>query len=173
MDRLPYSLFRPTGCFVAKPVRRAAVAGSLLLAVGLILGVMPVADLGAKEAQWIWTPDHQQEQVPNVACHFRRTFVLQTPIEGQVTISADDAFELHVNGRQVGQGEYERDLKQIDISRYLVPGKNTVAVKVSNLRGGTAALAARVMVRQRSGWSSYSTDNSWKSMVRPQPLWNT
>ncbi|MCO6457366.1 MAG: HEAT repeat domain-containing protein [Pirellulaceae bacterium] len=149
----------------------------LLFPLAACLSLLAAAGLpdvvAAKEAQWIWWPEHVRDQVPAVTCYFRRSFMLQTPREGQVAIMADDAYELYVNGREVQRGQYEKDLKQIDISGYLAPGRNTVAIKVSNLKGPTAAVAARVMVRQQSGWSSYSTDRSWKAALRPLPLWNT
>jgi putative heme-binding domain-containing protein len=130
--------------------------------------------LAAQDAQWIWTPEHQHERVPQEACFFRKTFSLAAaPENAQIAIAADDRFELYVNSRQVGTGESTQRLIPFNVTRYLVRGRNTVAVKVENVRGGTAALAARVMVKQsEGGWSSYSTDASWKTHLRPLPLWN-
>ena len=60
------------------------------------------------------------------------------------------------------------------LERYLVRGNNIVAVKVYNRGGKTAALAARVTVKESDGqWVAHSTDNSWKTNPRPLPLWNT
>lgn len=127
-----------------------------------------------EEAQWIWYPGHKKGQVPSESCYFRKSFILQAPVEGQITIAADDAYELYLNGRMVGSGEYQKNLKQYDITPYLTRGRNTVAVRVANLEGATAALAARVMVRQNPGqWSSFSSDPSWKTALRPLPLWKT
>lgn len=128
----------------------------------------------AQDAQWIWTAEHKKDAIPQTACHFRKSFTLASvPESGQIIIAADDIYELYVNGRRVGEGEVPKRLDRIDISEYLVKGKNLVAVKVTNKSGPTAALAARVTVKERgSDWASHSTDDSWKTNQKPLPLWN-
>jgi glucose/arabinose dehydrogenase len=138
----------------------------------LALGALPLA---AQEAQWIWTPDHEKEGVPaGAVCHFRKVFSTEKAEAATVAIAADDHYELYVNGRRVGSGSSTRKLTEYDIERYLVRGNNIVAVKVSNRGGKTAALAARVTVKEKEGqWVAHSTDASWKTNPRPLPLWNT
>lgn len=156
----------------ARFAQASRIAIWMALAMAWLAAFSPGTARG-EEAQWIWWPGHAPEQAPQVACHFRKTFPVQIPQEGQVTIVADDKFELFVNGRQVGQGEFHRGMKQFDITRLLTPGRNTVAVRVENLRGGTAALAVRVLVKEPSGWKSHSTDATWRVALNPLPLWNT
>lgn len=148
-----------------------ALAPLAALAV-LALWTVPLA---AQEAQWIWTPDHEKEGVPaGAVCHFRKIFSAEKAEAATVAIAADDHYELYVNGRRVGSGSSTRKLTEYDIERYLVRGNNIVAVKVSNRGGKTAALAARVTVKEKEGqWVSHSTDASWKTNPRPLPLWNT
>ncbi len=78
--------------------RRRAV--TLLLAF-CVLGVLTSPAHG-QEAQWIWSPAHDEGHVPHVACHFRRTVHVRSPQQGQVSIVADDNYELYVNGRTGG-----------------------------------------------------------------------
>lgn len=129
----------------------------------------------AQEAQWIWTPEHEKEGVPSGAvCHFRKGFSVKDAEAASVAIAADDHYELYVNGRRVGTGSSTRRLTEYDIGRFLIRGNNIVAVKVANRGGKTAALAARVTVKEKGGqWAAHSTDESWKTNVRPLPLWNT
>jgi putative heme-binding domain-containing protein len=143
-------------CFIA-----ALLAGTL-------------GEVSAQDAQWIWTPDHKKDAVPQGSCHFRKSFVLGgTPESGQITIAADDTYELFVNGRRVAEGEVPRRLDKHDVSEYLTKGRNLIAVKVTNRTGPTAALAARVSVKERGNdWASHSSDGSWKCSVRPLPLWH-
>ncbi|MEQ8786865.1 MAG: HEAT repeat domain-containing protein [Pirellulaceae bacterium] len=138
---------------------------------GLALAVSPAA---AQEAQWIWTPAHDKDNVPAGACYFRKTFTLAgQPENAQIMVAADDTFDVYVNSRQVGTGESTRRLVPFNITRYLNRGRNTVAIRVENTRGKTAALAARVMVKPTNGgWASFSTDASWKTQLNPLPLWN-
>ena len=145
---------------------------SLAALASLAIATMPLA---AQEAQWIWTPDHQKEEVPGGAvCHFRKVFEAEKAEAATVAIAADDFYELYVNGRRVGSGSSTRKLTEYDIERYLVRGNNIVAVKVANRGGKTAALAARLTVKEKDGqWASHSTDASWKTNPRPLPLWNT
>lgn len=130
--------------------------------------------VAAQEAQWIWTPEQAKDQIPVGSCHFRKMFTLRSPESGSITIAADDTYELRVNGRSVGTGGGWKKLVEYDIGRFLTRGKNIIAIKVTNTRGNTAGLAARVMVKEDGGkWLSFSTDQSWKANMRPLPLWDT
>lgn len=133
-----------------------------------------VTSASAEEASWIWSPQHDGDRVPHSSCHFRKRIDLDRPDRGQVTIVADDAYDLYVNGRRIGHGESTDRLIEYDISRFLVRGRNVVGVKVSNIRGSTAALAARVVIREEGGeWETYSTDSSWRTSLSPLPFWNS
>jgi putative heme-binding domain-containing protein len=127
----------------------------------------------AQEAQWIWSPEHKKDEVPEGSAYFRRSFLLTAPTAGQVTITADDAYELFVNGRRVGTGELAKNLNDYDITRLLERGKNTIAIKVSNRNGSTAGLAARVLIQQDKKWFSYSTDGAWVVNTTALPMWNS
>lgn len=128
----------------------------------------------AQEAQWIWTPEHDPERVPNGPCHFRKTFSLRSPQSGVISVWADDSYELRVNGRLAGSGTGYKKPVEHDVSRFLTSGRNVIAIKVTNTSGSTAALAARVQVKEaRGNWQSYSTDGSWRAQLRPLPLWDT
>lgn len=147
--------------------RPAAVLVLLLLLSGALHAV-------AQEAQWIWSPEHRKDNVPPGACHFRKTLELSQPNEGRILIAADDTYELFLNGRVVGRGQSSKKLKEYDVTRFLSRGTNTIAIKVTNQRGRTAALAARVMVKDNDQqWRTFSTDPSWRTNLRPLPLWNT
>ena len=138
-----------------------------------LLCATPIASLG-QEAQWIWSPQHAQGSVPHTSCYFRKTVQVRSPERGQITIAADDAYELFVNGRRVAKGEGRKRLAEHNVTRFLARGGNTFAIRVENRRGVTAALAARVMIKERkSEWKSYSTNKTWRTSLRPLPLWNT
>ncbi len=129
----------------------------------------------AEEAQWIWSSEHQQGKVPvQASCYFRRTIQLARPDQAQISLVANDAFELYVNGRRLGAATSDGRLKSYNIGRHVYRGRNTIAVRVINSSGGDAGLAARLLVREAGqDWKSYSTDASWKVTTRPMPLWNS
>ena len=74
----------------------------------LLLNVV-AATVTAEEAQWIWSPEHAKDQVPQVSCYFRKVFTTENPMRVQATIAADDEYELYVNGRRVGSGRSSRE----------------------------------------------------------------
>src|SRR5437899_2458838 len=107
----------------------------------------PAGAIGS-EAQWIWAPEHAKEAVPTgEACHFRKSLTIRAPEGGQIALMADDQYELFVNGRRVGAGEATKKMAEFDVSRHLVRGANVIAVKAQNTSGNTAALAARVTIK--------------------------
>jgi putative heme-binding domain-containing protein len=128
----------------------------------------------AQEAEWIWSPDHAKEAVPTgETCHFRKTLNLKAPEAGQVVIAADDQYELYINGRRIGAGEATKKLDEYEVTKFLIRGPNVIAVRVQNTTGKTAALVARVTIKDGNDWTSHSTDGTWRTSVRPSPMWIT
>jgi putative heme-binding domain-containing protein len=156
-------------------MRLSAQCALGLCALGLCALALPVTPVAAQEAQWIWSPEHAADDVPvGVACHFRKVFPLRAPEAGQIAIAADDAYDLYVNSRRVASGGAQQKLAEHDVSRFLTRGANVIAIKVTNRSGKTAAMVARVTVKERNGgWQSHSTDGTWKTELSPLPLWNT
>ncbi len=125
----------------------------------------------AQDAQWIWSPG-QTGEIPLGACYFRKTFSLDQPEAGEVQISADNAYDLYVNGRRVGDGKNWRTMDVHDITKYLVHGRNSVAVKALNTESPDAGLAARVIVKSNGGTHvAHVTDQTWKSALKEFPNW--
>ena len=144
--------------------------------VSLALMLAAIHSTHAQEAQWIWAPGVQKERIPEGrTCYFRKTFNVRAQVTGRVTIAADDAYELYVNGRRINDGTGAKKLSEVNITRHLAIGRNVVAAKVTNTRGNTAALAARVQIKAANGekWFSFSSDASWKVATSPQPMWQT
>ena len=93
----------------------------------------------AQEAQWIWSPA-QTGEVPAGSCYFRKTFNSQQPERAEIQISADETYELYLNGRKVGEGNNWHVMQAFDVTKYVVAGRNTVAVKVTNTEPPSAGL---------------------------------
>lgn len=144
----------------------------VMFALAAIASLTAISSSTAQEANWIWTSRHEQGSVPEASCYFRKTFRMQSPEGGQITVGADDAFEIYVNGTRVNKGVGYTSLTKIDISKRLRSGRNMIAIKVDNRNGNTAAIAARVQVKDKeSEWVSHSTDATWKAELSPFPLW--
>lgn len=92
---------------------------------------------GGWNAQWITCPD-----VPARAYgvyHFRKTFHLETkPEHFIIHVSADNRYDLYVNGNPVGRGParsslYNWNFGSYDIAPYLRKGENVIAALVWNM----------------------------------------
>ena len=129
-------------------------------------------DRPAIAVQWIWSDQHAHRQVPSVSCYFRKTFTLARIQSAQLEVAADDAYELHVNGRRQGSGGAWDEFDSYDVAGALVRGENTIAVCVHNRKGNVAGLAARLTVVDAEGRrKTLVTDATWKTSLRPLPLW--
>jgi putative heme-binding domain-containing protein len=123
-------------------------------------------------AEWIWSPAHTKNEIPVGECFFRKTFEVTDPEIGEVQITADNEFELFINGKSVGKGNDWRQLNVFEISSHLVRGRNCVSICVRNTDQGTAGLVGRVLVREKGGtYVNHPTNASWKTSVREYNNW--
>ncbi|HWA99749.1 MAG TPA: HEAT repeat domain-containing protein [Pirellulales bacterium] len=133
----------------------------------------PRSHHGTGEAEWIWSPTVARDRTPTGQCYFRKTFEVANPEQGTIAIACDDRFELVVNGRHIGHGNDWRVLQSFDITKYLRPGPNVVAVKAENVQGSSAGLVARLTVKSRGAtYVSHSTDRTWKTRTSETPGWD-
>lgn len=150
-------------------LRSLLALATLLFAWSAIPMVARAAD---GEAEWIWSPAQKRNEIPVGSCFFRKSFEVANAEAAEVHLTADNEFELFVNGKPVAKGTDWRQLQVHDITDLLLPGRNTVAVRVDNKDAGSAGLAARVIVKQVGGtFEGFSTDDTWKTSVREFANW--
>ena len=83
-----------------------------------------------------WARSPMPDAQSNCVLHFRRSFELKdVPEKFAINVSADNRFVLYVNGTLAARGPargdaYNWHYHEIDIAKYLHPGKNTIAAKV-------------------------------------------
>jgi alpha-L-rhamnosidase len=91
---------------------------------------------GVWQAHWITCPGKPLHE--SGLFHFRRTFHLDAdPEHFRIHVSADNGYELYVNGQRVLEGPARGDLdhwryETLDIAPYLKKGKNALAAVVYN-----------------------------------------
>jgi putative heme-binding domain-containing protein len=135
--------------------------------------IAPIARAADGEAEWIWSPAQKRNEIPVGDCYFRKSFDVTNAEAAEIHLTADNEFELFVNGQHVAKGTDWRQLQVHDITNLLQNGRNTVAVRVRNNDAGAAGLAARVIVKQVGGtFEGFSTDKSWRTSVREFANWN-
>ena len=135
-------------------------------------GAPLLAQAADGDAQWIWSPAQAKNEIPVGDCYFRKTFEIVAAESAVVQITADNKFELSVNGQPVAQGADWRQMQMHDVTKLLRKGRNVIAVKVSNTEPGDAGLVARAIVKQQGGtYEAYASDATWKTSIRQFQGW--
>ena len=153
--------------------------------------VRGVADLDG--ASWIGSDNAKAKEI-----FLRKEFTLDVTAEALAdkTLTAafryagNKKFEMFVNGKKIGHsigGVYNADiLRSIDITEYLVSGRNAVAVKVGEAVEGPTAFFGKIEIQKLvpadnsgsgRGWPSetilaFGSDESWQVAESAADGWN-
>lgn len=124
--------------------------------------------IGLDGANWVWFPEGEPAtQAPKGARIFERQFELPaSPAlkRALFVVSADDRFNVDVNGRQGGQGSDWKGALAFDYTTRLQPGENVIRVSAAN-EDDAAGLAAKLVLEMNDGRSTtIVTDGSWMAM---------
>ena len=119
-------------------------------------------------ASWIWSAEDPGPDVPAVKRTFERTFSLDAaPKTARLEITADDRYEVRINGETVRRTEFSTDAwrtpAKLDVARFLKKGDNAVSVEAENAATGPAGLLARLTVGSRT----VVTDAAWTEGGKP------
>ena len=128
-------------------------------------------------AEWIWANEGDPvASAPPGTRYFRRTFPLPTgrkPVKAACLITADNAFELSINGRVAGQGDNWQQPVTLDVTALLRGGDNVVAITATNVGDAPspAGLIAKLRVEFAEGdpldvvtdgrWEASADRNQW------------
>jgi alpha-L-rhamnosidase len=131
-------------------------------------------------AQWIWFPEGDPATGAAAGvCYFRRSFTLPADrkiTKARIQMAADNAFELHVNGKKVGQGDDWNMPVTLDLTGSLKAGANVLAVAATNAGDGPgpAGLIGVLTVEFAEGEPLVvCTDAQWKSQREMKEGWET
>ncbi|MEW6360442.1 MAG: HEAT repeat domain-containing protein [Planctomycetota bacterium] len=150
--------------------------GVLLVLIPCVLaqGIGVAPDLA--RANWIWSSPKGVAGGGNVN-YFRRRFTLPAkPAEATVALTADNGYELFVNGTRIaGELGYGKDVwasvERFRIEKHLRQGENVIAIRGEDLGGGAAIIAA-VHIRTADGKTlNLVTDPSWLAIGEEQKDW--
>ncbi|MEV3956365.1 alpha-L-rhamnosidase [Streptomyces albogriseolus] len=119
---------------------------------------------------WIWFPEGDPaSSVPAATRWFRRTVDLPGEItSATLVITADNAYSVSVNGREVAGTDLATDNQDwqrpavVDVLGQVVSGGNVIAVEAVNATEGPAGLLAVLVVRTALGERRIVTDAAWK-----------
>ncbi len=121
-------------------------------------------------AQWIWFPEgNPAASAPPGVRYFRRTLSLppgRKPVAATCNVTADNAFELAINGRKAARGDNWENPVTADITAFLQPGENVITISATN--AGTAPSPAGLIVKlhiqfDKGDALDFVTDGQWES----------
>ena len=131
-----------------------------------------------KQANWIWYSEGSPAvSAPVGKRYFRRSFALPETAEiesARAFLSADNSFELWVNGRKAGSGDNFHLASALDVKPMLRAGTNLLAVAAEN--GGDApnpaGLIGAVVIKFRDGHTlTVPTDKTWEASQTVRGRW--
>ncbi len=133
-----------------------------------------------KSARWIWYPKGNPIQsIEPDTWYFCRPVNIDPsrPVRSaRAYITADNTFELWINGQSAGSGDNFNDIKTINIQSMLKPGNNILAVAATNEGDSPnpAGLIAAIQVDYAEGEPlTIVTDANWLSTKSVAPQWQT
>ena len=131
-----------------------------------------------EKARWIWHNEgHPAASAPVGKRYFRRVFALPAGqnIQSAVAVmTADNAFELWVNGRRAGAGNNFHVADTMNVAPLLKPGVNVLAVTAENGSDAPnpAGLIGAVAIRFDDGLAlALNTDGKWETATSVQDGW--
>ncbi len=132
------------------------------------------------QARWIWYPEgNPVASAPVARRYFRRVIELDSNrklTSAQIAITADNSFELWINGQRIGAGDNFHQNFEFDVTATLKAGTNVLSVAADN--GGNspnpAGLVGCLVVEYANGEPlSVVTDGQWQSMTEVGADWMT
>ncbi|MHC4745162.1 MAG: alpha-L-rhamnosidase N-terminal domain-containing protein, partial [Planctomycetota bacterium] len=150
----------------------------------IIIAIFTTADVSAKggnpdisKTAWIWTSP-KPTAIGEWECYTRKTFEAPTKVTSAVVlITADNVYELYVNGKYVGEdGGYDaiywRSVERYDVTKLLVPGKNVIAARGKSLGGGAGLVIAARIENEDGEPVEFHTDATWPARKTFDEKWN-
>lgn len=124
------------------------------------------AKLTLEGAKWVWHEADAPQDAQYESRFFRGSFEL--PGDRQMKratflTTADERFELFVNGVEAGHGTNWKRTYSADMGEHLQTGRNVIAIHALNTRGSPGALVGRLRVEFESGDPMViDIDRTWK-----------
>ncbi|MEX0742444.1 MAG: DUF1553 domain-containing protein, partial [Phycisphaeraceae bacterium] len=115
-----------------------------------------VADNDASDdliGTWIWRDADAAQRAQGGGIYLRRTFTLeQLPHSAHALMTADNQFELYINGDRVATGNDWQQPVRLDLARYLRRGRNTLAVLAINWPDAERGIELNAPEPNPAGW---------------------
>jgi len=130
------------------------------------------------QAKWIWIKDEPETSI-NLRVLARKSFTLGEFDRAHIAVTADTQYRLFINGHRVNDGPtrsfpWKYAFDRIDVTKFLRPGKNVLAMWVQHHGEGTfhnlvtrPGLLAQLDIQSGQSVRTIGSDGSWKIMIDP------
>jgi hypothetical protein len=132
--------------------------------------------LPANKAKWVWNTPNANQSAPPGTVYFRKEIALDDVTSGELIVTADNTFVLHVNGQRVASGEEWAKPVAVDLKPYLQSNtKNVIAIEAENTTASPNPaglfLAGRIAHRKVTGNPALilATDKTWLTTAEKPP----
>lgn len=127
----------------------------------------PLSAAGPWAGKWIWN------KVPAGNVWFRKSFLVRSGVaSAKIAITADNSFELWVNGAKVGSDSEWRTVHVYDITRLVRPGTNVLAVRATDNDATVGGLLVEVAIACKDGSAQLvGSDRTWRLAVDENDGW--
>ena len=120
-----------------------------------------------QKAKWLWSNREARERAPPQTIYLRRVWALpQVTARGLATVTADNSFELFINGKSVSQSDQWNAPVQLDVTEALVKGHNVIGMKTTNAGSdpNPAGAIAEFVALSAEGnpLATLATDDKWQ-----------
>ena len=137
----------------------------------------PIAPLD--DARWIWFDEGNPASSAPVATRYFRTNLTIAPnrkiSSAMASMTADNTFELFVNGTKILGGDNFHQVQSVDIAPYLRAGANEIQVVATNIGDapGPAGLLGNLSVNFADGTTqNLPTSTSWSAAQASDGPWS-
>ena len=119
---------------------------------------------------WIWdykTYDKQKVRLWRSVLIPPNTTVAQAKLD----ITADNGYQLFLDGREIGEGSDLRHITEYDVTSLLLPGPHVLAVEAFNDDKEAGVLAGLKVIFTTGGVMATPTDTSWRIVPADESSW--
>lgn len=123
-----------------------------------------------EQANWLWAKKDARD------CHLRKELTLpEAPVSAHVLITADNGYELLVNGSACGNAlgfdpSIWKKVKRHEIKSALTAGKNVIGIHGIDLGAPAGVVAAIRIEFKKSPPLEIVTDATWRVTTEPEPV---
>ncbi|MEZ6095755.1 MAG: hypothetical protein R3C03_16250 [Pirellulaceae bacterium] len=136
----------------------------LMFLIALIISftaATPSAALCQDTGNFIWSPIGKQAD--QSSCFFRKRFTLVSPEKAELTIASSGDYQIYLNGKLAHSGQPSAEQQSFDVSEFVYPGINLVALKVASEDETENGVSLKLRVKEKGEvrWRALVTDSTW------------